>query len=145
MYESDEDGFAYLMMEDAGRPEPGSYQEALEDPDSELWMGAADEEMESLIKNGTWVLVDRVKDQKPIGCRWIFKRKAGIAGVEDPRYKGRLVAKGYAQKEGVDFQEIFFPVCKTCLYQIHVVHGGSLRHGASTDRCQDSVPAWISG
>ena len=114
VYEGDETiaGFAYLVMEDAGRPEPGSYKEALEDPDSELWTKAADEEMESLQKNKTWVLVDRVLGQKPIGCRWIFKRKAGIDGVEDPRYKGRLVAKGYAQKEGVDFQEIFSPVAK---------------------------------
>lgn len=113
-YEGDDEiaGFAYLMIEDAGRPEPGSYQEALEDPDSELWIQAADEEMESLLKNKTWILVDRVMGQKPIGCKWVFKRKAGIAGVEDPRFKGRLVAKGYAQKEGVDFQEIFSPVAK---------------------------------
>lgn len=114
VYEGDEviAGFAYLMKEDAGRPEPSSYREALEDPDSELWTKAADEEMESLIKNKTWVLVDRVKGQKLIGCKWLFKRKSGIAGVEDPRYKGRLVAKGYSQKEGVDFQEIFSPVAK---------------------------------
>ncbi|KAL0793897.1 hypothetical protein Bca101_065274 [Brassica carinata] len=114
VYEGDEEiaGFAYLIIEDAGRSEPRSYQEAMEDPDSDLWTQAADEEMESLRKNGTWVLVDRVKGHKPIGCKWIFKRKAGIAGVEDPRHKGRLVAKGYSQKEGVDFQEIFSPVAK---------------------------------
>ena len=46
-------GFAYLIMEDAGRPEPSSHQEALEDPDSELWTGAEQEEMTSLKKNAT--------------------------------------------------------------------------------------------
>lgn len=113
-YEGDEviAGFAYLIMEDAGRPEPSSHQEALEDPDSELWTGAEQEEMTSLKKNATWILVDRVKGQKTIGCKWVYKRKAGIAGVEDPRFKARLVAKGYAQIEGVDFQEIFSPVAK---------------------------------
>lgn len=65
IYEGDEviAGFAYLILEDAGRPEPSSHQEALEDPDSDLWTGAEQEEMTSLKKNGTWILVDRVKGQ----------------------------------------------------------------------------------
>lgn len=98
VYEGDEviAGFAYLVMEDDGRPESSNHQEAWEDPDSELWTGAEREEMASLVKNGTWVLVDRVKDEKPIGCKWVYKRKAGIERVEDPRFKTRLVAKGYA-------------------------------------------------
>lgn len=105
-------GYAYLITKDVGRPEPDSYQEALEDLDSDKWLLATDEEMKSLMKNHTWVLVDRVKTQKPIGCRWVFKRKSGIFGVERPKFKARLVAKGYSPKEGVDFQEIFSPVVK---------------------------------
>lgn len=117
-YEMDEEvldeiaGYAYLITEDGGNSEPECYQEAVQDPDSEKWLEAADEEIESLIKNKTWVLVERNSLQKPIGCKWIFKRKAGIAGVEKPRFKARLVAKGYSQKEGIDFQEIFSPVVK---------------------------------
>uniref|UniRef100_A0A1J3IJ96 Retrovirus-related Pol polyprotein from transposon TNT 1-94 n=1 Tax=Noccaea caerulescens TaxID=107243 RepID=A0A1J3IJ96_NOCCA len=105
-------GYAYLIVEDGGRSEPQSYEEALSDSDSELWVKASDEEMESLMKNGTWILVDRVKGQKPIGCKWVYKRKAGVIGFEAPRFKARLVAKGYSQKEGVDYQEIFSPVVK---------------------------------
>ena len=117
-YEMDEEvldeiaGFAYLITEDGGNPEPASFQEALQDSDSGKWLEAADEEIESLMKNKTWVLVERNKLQKSIGCKWVFKRKAGIAGVEKPRFKARLVAKGYSQKEGIDFQEIFSPVVK---------------------------------
>jgi len=105
-------GYAYLITEDGGNPEPASFQEALQDSDSGKWLEAADEEIQSLIKNKTWVLVERNKSQKPIGCKWVFKRKAGIAGVEKPRFKARLVTKGYSQKEGIYFQEIFSPVVK---------------------------------
>ena len=95
-----------------GMTEPSSWREAMEDPDSDLWKEAASDEMSSLKRNGTWVLVDKPEDQKTIGCKWVFKRKPGIVEVEPPRYKGRLVAKGYSQREGVDFQEIFAPVVK---------------------------------
>ena len=81
-------------------------------PDSDFWKDAAGEEMVSLKKNETWVLVDKPEDKKTIGCKWVFKRKPGIVGVEPPRYKGRLVAKGFSQREGVDFQEIFAPLVK---------------------------------
>lgn len=64
------------------------------------------------MKNKTWILVDRVATQKPIGCKWVFKRKVGITGVEAPIFKARLVAKRYSEKEGVDYYEIFSPVVK---------------------------------
>jgi len=64
------------------------------------------------MKNKTWSLVDRDEKQKPIGCKWVFKRKPRIVGVEGLRFKARVVAKGYSQKEGVDYQEIFSPVVK---------------------------------
>lgn len=65
VYPNDEDiaGYAYLVVEDAGRTEPKNYQEALEDPDRDCWLTASDEEMVSLKKRKTWVLVDRVKSR----------------------------------------------------------------------------------
>jgi hypothetical protein len=58
------------------------------------------EEIESLHKNQTWELVK------------LPKKKEGIPGVEDARFKAHLVAKGYSQREGMDFNEIFSPVVK---------------------------------
>ena len=76
------------------------------------------EELESLHKNKTWILVDPPKGQRVIGCKWIFKRKEGIPGVEPPRFKARLVAKGFSQVEGIYFNEIYLPVVKHCSIRI---------------------------
>ena len=51
-----------------------------------------DEEMESLEKNGTWILVNRLGQQKLVGYKWIYKIEEEIPRVENARYKARLVA-----------------------------------------------------
>ena len=50
--------------------------------------------------------------QKIIGCKWVFKKKEGIPGAKSVRYKERLIAKGYSQTEGVNFNEVFSLVVK---------------------------------
>ncbi|CAA7024021.1 unnamed protein product [Microthlaspi erraticum] len=104
-------GFVCLQSED-GSSEPQTFQQAMIDPDSGKWMEAVGDEYGSLMKNRTWILIDRPLNQKTIGCKWIFTRKPGIIGVEDPRLKARLVAKDFSQKEGINYKEIFAPVVK---------------------------------
>ena len=70
-------------------------------------MVAMQEEMESLHKNGTWDMVRLPKGKKTIQCKWVFKKKEGTLGVENARYKARLVVKGYSQIPGVDFTDVF--------------------------------------
>ncbi|CAL0304779.1 unnamed protein product [Lupinus luteus] len=70
------------------------------------------EEIESLHKNGTWALTELPEGKRPLRCKWIYKKKDGIPGVEDPRCKARLVVKGFNQKKGIDFNEIFSPVVR---------------------------------
>ena len=70
------------------------------------------DEMCSLMKNNTWRLVDKPPGQKVIGCRWIFKKKPEILGVESTRFKARVVAKEFSQTEGIDYHDIFSPVVK---------------------------------
>lgn len=71
--------------------------------------------MASLLKNGTWQLVDRPKEQRIVNCKWIFKRKEGIPGVEMARYKARLVASAFTQKEDDDYSDLFTS-CEKELY-----------------------------
>ncbi|KAG8482499.1 hypothetical protein CXB51_024054 [Gossypium anomalum] len=111
--EADLVAYALNVAEDIdANQEPSNYSEVVSCEDSEKWMFAMQEEMESLHKNRTWDLVKLPKVKKAIRCKWVFKKKEGTLGVEEPRYKARLVAKGYSQIPGVDFTDVFSPVVK---------------------------------
>jgi hypothetical protein len=86
-------------------------REAMDSEDGNLWKRAMDEEMESLDKNEAWDLVELPTGRKPIGNKWVFKKKLNAEGKVE-KYKAWLVAKGYSQVEGIDFGEIFSPVSK---------------------------------
>ena len=63
-------------------------------------------EMESMKVNDVWILVDPPEGVKPIGCKWVFKRKRG-ADEKVETYKVCLVAKEYRQRYGIDYDEMF--------------------------------------
>ena len=62
--------------------------------------------MESMYFNSVWELVDLPEGVKPIGCKWIYKRKRDSAGKVQT-FKARLLANGYTQREGIDYEETF--------------------------------------
>ena len=66
-------------------------------------------EFKSMQDNQVWDLVQLPEGKRPIGCKWIFKTKRDSMGNVE-RYKARLVAKVFTQKEGIDFTETFSPV-----------------------------------
>jgi hypothetical protein len=67
------------------------------------------EELENFERNQVWTLVEPPRDVNIIGIKWVFKNKQGEDG-EIVRNKARLVAQGFSQVKGLDFEEIFAPV-----------------------------------
>jgi hypothetical protein len=91
--------------------EPVTYVEAMSRPDAPLWQHACDEEMTSLSEHGTWELVEPQPGVRPLPCMWVFKVKYDANGNLE-RHKARLVVKGFMQREGIDYTEVFAPVSK---------------------------------
>jgi hypothetical protein len=91
--------------------EPKTFKEAMCGDQAKQWENAADAEYQSLIDNGTWELVKLPPGRKTVGCKWVFKVKHGADG-EVARFKSRLVAKGYSQSYGLDYDETFSPVVR---------------------------------
>lgn len=96
---------------DNGDFDPITVQEALKCPNRANWKLAMDSEMNSLIESNTWFLCNLPKDKKAISSKWIFKSKTDNEG-NVIRHKARLLAKGCAQKKGIDFMETFSPVVR---------------------------------
>jgi hypothetical protein len=69
------------------------------------------EELDQTEKNQTWELVPRPKNKNAIGTKWVFRNKHKDNG-HVVRNKTRLVCKGYAQIEGIDFEEKFAPIAR---------------------------------
>ncbi|KAA0051929.1 polyprotein [Cucumis melo var. makuwa] len=91
--------YYYLLTEDG---EPLTLQEALTIFDAAQWIKLMQEEIESLHKNKTWDLITLPQRRKPIGNKWMYKIKGNNDGQVE-QYRTRLVVKGYAKKEGIDF------------------------------------------
>jgi len=98
--------YTYLVEND-----PISFLEATSAPDVKYWDKAIRIEFYSIKKNNTWTLVDMPKGAKPIGCKWIFKKKYHPDGSIE-KYKARLVAKGFTQKYNLDYFDTFAPITR---------------------------------
>ena len=78
----------------------------MNDVDKNQWVKAMDLEMEFMYINSVWELIDLPERVKLIECKWIYKRKKDSAGKVQT-FKATLVAKGYIQREGIDYKKTF--------------------------------------
>jgi hypothetical protein len=88
--------------------ELSSYEEAAE---KRVWKDAMGEEYHSIVKNDVWDVVPRPKEKPIVSSKWIYKRKHATGG-SIKKYKARFVARGFSQKEGIDYEETFAPVAR---------------------------------
>ncbi|CAI7737843.1 unnamed protein product [Closterium sp. NIES-54] len=110
--ESDYEECAFAFFAPIEMPgEPANPKEVLESSGAEEWKKSMESELKSIEENGTWELVELPEGRKAIMSKWLFKIKSDADGKIE-RYKSRLVAKGYQQKEKVDYKDLFAPVVK---------------------------------
>ncbi|KAA0026048.1 gag-pol polyprotein [Cucumis melo var. makuwa] len=88
--------------------EPTSVKAVLKD---EFWINAMQEELLQFKRKNVWALVPKPDEANIIRTKWIFKNKADESGCVT-RNKSRFMAQGYAQIEGIDFDETFAPVAR---------------------------------
>ena len=88
--------------------EPTTYRKVATET---MWQEGMQKELEAIKKNKTWALTNLPPGIKPIGLKWVFKLKKNSEG-NVIKHKARLAVKGYVQRQGFDFEEVFTPVAR---------------------------------
>jgi len=121
--------------------EPTTTEEASTCPEKSEWMAAMEAKMTSLFDNRVWDLVELPKGRKVIGSKWMYKKRSGVNSLVE-RYKARLVAQGFSQKYGADYDETFCSVVR--LESLHALIALSVQHGLKLHQI-DVTTAFLNG
>ena len=109
-------GEAFMIAHD--EEDPKIIQQALFGPNAKKWFESMEEEMNSMKSNIVWDFVDLPPSRRIVGNKWVLNIKCKANGTID-RYKAQLVAKGYTQQEGIDYEETFSPMIRCA--SIHLI------------------------
>ena len=100
--------YVALMMCDLVDQEPTNYEESVHKKE---WVEAMMKEYQSIMKNGVWYIVPKPKNKSVVSSKWIYKIKHVTDGSIE-KYKAIFVARGFSQKEGIDYEEKFSLVAR---------------------------------
>jgi hypothetical protein len=131
------DDFTIYLVDDT----PKIIVEAFASPNADDYKEAVCSEMDSILSNETWELVDRPYGCKPAGCKWVVQKKLRPDSTIE-KYKARLVAKSYTQKEGEDFFDTYSPVARLTI--IRVLQSLVVSHGLLVHQV-DVKTAFLNG
>jgi hypothetical protein len=109
---------AYSSEEIQMEGDPTSFEEAMRNAHSSKWLEAIKDEMSPMSANKVWDLERIPNGAKTVGCKWVYKIKCDSKGNVE-RFKAQLVAKGFTQREGIDYNETFSPV--SCKYSFRII------------------------
>ena len=102
--------------------DPSSDREAMKSCEAQHWREAKKEELAAIIRNKTWEVANLPKGRKAIGSKWVFKSKMSANG--EKQYKARLVAQGFTQQAGIDYNDVFAPVANSTTLKILLTVAG---------------------
>ena len=121
--------------------DPITFSYAMNCKESNLWFNAMKDEMNSMASNGVWDLVKLLNGSKTIGCKWVYKiKKDSLGNIEI--YKARPVAKGFTQKEEIDYKETFSLVSKKDSLHIILALVAYFDFELKKNRCEINFPQW---
>jgi len=101
--------FTQAMRHDNSVAIPQSYRQAMKSPESAQWKKAMEDELKSHVEKGSWSMVKLPAGKRAIRNRWVFAVKKSADG-KTVRHKARLCAKGFEQRQGVDYESTYAPV-----------------------------------
>jgi len=119
--------------------EPKNIKDALLD---DSWINAMHEELNQFVRNNVWDLVPRPIDQSIIGTKWIFRNKLDENG-NVIRNKARLVAQGYSQEEGIDYDETYAPVARLESIRLLLAFACYMGFKLFQNGCKKCIPKWF--
>jgi hypothetical protein len=118
--------------------EPSSFEE---EDKLQVWKDAMLEEYRSIIKNNVWDIVPRPKDKSVVSSKWIYKIKHAADGSVE-KFKEIFVARGFTQKEGIDYEENFSPVARYTSIRSYYFFSFHTWLETTSDGCKNNILEW---
>jgi hypothetical protein len=145
--QKEHDEHALLMASEVKIPQ--TYEEAMSSQYAKEWREAMESEIASLKENGTYVINEAPKGQRIIDTKWVYELKTDTQG-KIIRFKARFVAKGFMQRQGIDYHKVFAPTSKMTTMRVFMataaargLHIGQLDVKTAFLHGQIEVDTWV--